>query len=170
MKIELKNIKHLESMSRETNCFTADIFVDGKKVGYAENDGGGGNTDCRHYEGFRDVLKRADEFCKSLPPIYSEEFDFTYEQNLESYVDDLLVKWLIVKDEKKYKKQLEKDSKKGICYKTENGYRIFGWTTHNLEDLLKFEKGREAVKKGLLELKERNVEILNTNIPQELYS
>ena len=39
MNIELKNIKIAEHLSEETTAFTADIFVNGKKVGYARNDG-----------------------------------------------------------------------------------------------------------------------------------
>jgi len=39
MKVELKNVKFSEHMSEETNAFTADVYVDGKKCGYAKNDG-----------------------------------------------------------------------------------------------------------------------------------
>lgn len=171
MKIELKKVSFSERMSKETNCFTADIYVDGKKVGYAENRGEGGNTDCRPYTKEQGVvLAKADEYCKTLPPITCVELDFTYKQNLESVVDDLLTKWLVERDAKKLEKKVEKDCKQGICYKSENGYRIVTWKTHTLEDLLKFEKGREAVKKSLQGLEQRGEVVLNKNIPQELYS
>lgn len=44
MKVELRRLKIVERMSQETICFVADVYVDGKKVGTAENDGRGGQT------------------------------------------------------------------------------------------------------------------------------
>ncbi len=32
-------------MSEETNCFVADLYINGKKIGYVKNDGRGGCTD-----------------------------------------------------------------------------------------------------------------------------
>lgn len=40
-----KSFKHFKSMSEETMCFQSSLFFDGKKVGYARNDGRGGCTD-----------------------------------------------------------------------------------------------------------------------------
>lgn len=42
MNITLKNVKVIKSMSRETLCYTATIYVDGFKAGTCENDGSGG--------------------------------------------------------------------------------------------------------------------------------
>jgi hypothetical protein len=42
MKIELRKISFNERMSEETNCYAADLYVDGKKVGEVGNDGHGG--------------------------------------------------------------------------------------------------------------------------------
>ena len=47
MRIELKNVKHVESMSEETECFTANLYVDGKKIGAVSNRGHGG---CHDYD------------------------------------------------------------------------------------------------------------------------
>ena len=43
-KVEIKNVVHATNMSEETNAFTADLWVDGKKTGGAKNDGRGGCT------------------------------------------------------------------------------------------------------------------------------
>lgn len=44
MKVTLKNFKHSEFMSQETDCFQATVYVDGVKVGVVSNEGhGGGN-------------------------------------------------------------------------------------------------------------------------------
>lgn len=42
MQIEIKNLKHFESGSHETHCFTATVYVDGERFCTAENDGRGG--------------------------------------------------------------------------------------------------------------------------------
>lgn len=40
--LELKNVKVHPDMSEETTCYSATIYVDGKKVGFAKNNGHGG--------------------------------------------------------------------------------------------------------------------------------
>jgi hypothetical protein len=41
-RITLKNIKHAEFASEETNCYKASVYFDGKRVGIVSNDGHGG--------------------------------------------------------------------------------------------------------------------------------
>jgi hypothetical protein len=45
MELTLKNVKVLESMSEETTCFSATIYIDGKRAGHAGNRGCGGPHD-----------------------------------------------------------------------------------------------------------------------------
>ena len=45
--VTLKLFKHIASMSEETLCFTAAVYVNDKLVGYAENRGHGGCTHIR---------------------------------------------------------------------------------------------------------------------------
>ena len=42
MKIELRNLEHCEWASEETDCFRADLWIDGKAFGRVSNDGQGG--------------------------------------------------------------------------------------------------------------------------------
>jgi hypothetical protein len=42
MNIELRNVKYFAAGSQETECFVASVYVDGVRVGIAENDGHGG--------------------------------------------------------------------------------------------------------------------------------
>ena len=42
MELTLKNVKVHADMSEETNCFSASIYIDGKKAGLAKNQGHGG--------------------------------------------------------------------------------------------------------------------------------
>lgn len=44
-KVELKKVQFSERMSEETYCFSADIYFNGKNIGYCENRGHGGSTD-----------------------------------------------------------------------------------------------------------------------------
>ena len=45
MNITLKNIKYMASLSEETHCFSADVWVDGKKMFGVKNAGHGGGDE-----------------------------------------------------------------------------------------------------------------------------
>lgn len=106
MKIELKQIKFSEAMSEETNAFTADLYINGKKVGYCRNSGHGGCTDYNSYSPeLRPVIAEAETYCKTLPKM---EFSGTkFDQSLESVIDELLEDWIIAKERKKMEKRME---------------------------------------------------------------
>jgi len=120
MNIQLKNVKFSEHLSEETNAFTANLYVDGKRIGYIRNDGRGGNTnvqpyDIEHKEKFREV----EEYCKTLPDrSYTlGEHSGTYSMNLEHFVDDLFEHWLKQKEVKK----LERKMKTHLMWGVPNG-------------------------------------------------
>jgi hypothetical protein len=120
MKIELKNVKVNEAFSEETTCFIADVFINGKKVAHAKNDGRGGCTDYYPYEGQRELLKQAELFCKGLP---KREFTFgdkthEFDQTLESVIDDLV----FAKEKEKEDKKIEKLCENHIVFGKPNGY------------------------------------------------
>ena len=92
MKIELKNIKINLTFSEETTMFMADIYVNGKKTAYANNDGRGG---CTFYNSYHapnndEDLRQAEAFCKALPKVRVEEYNFEYDMNLEHFIDNLV--------------------------------------------------------------------------------
>lgn len=167
MIITLKNIKYFPSMSEETNCFQADIYINGKKSGYAENQGHGGNTSYHANEGCRDIIKQAEEYCKTLPAHKASFGDI--EIDLEFFIDLLLDDHIKEKETKKVAKQLEKDSKKGICF-GENGYsyRIFYWKNYTLEQMINTPVGKMQIQQAIAKIKKEGGNILNTNIPKEL--
>lgn len=120
MKIELKNIKINLTFSDETTMFMADVYVNGKKTAYANNDGRGG---CTFYNSYHapnndEDLRQAEAFCKALPPIRSEELNFEYDMNLEHFIDNLIEDEL----EKKEKKKLEKKMLDTIMWGKPNGH------------------------------------------------
>ena len=123
MKIELKNIKHSPSLSEETEAFTASLYIDGKKVGNCTNRGHGGCTDIDaiYHDGNKDeqitnreIIKKANEYCKTLPPITNEFGGNPLSMDLEFYVDLELSKHLKQKDIAKCLKKLDRECIKKI--------------------------------------------------------
>lgn len=171
MKIELKKIKFSESLSEETNAFTADIYVNGKNVGYCKNDGHGGST-FYHANSLstKIILQNAEKYCQSMPPLITSYGKL--DMSLELMIDELFDKWLKAKDDAKFQKSLKKDMLKGLCLKTHNGYEIKTWSSNgkkiDLETMLFTTSRRNIVKKAIEEAKLEGREILNTNLPKDL--
>ncbi len=88
MKIELKNLKINEAFSEETTCFMADVFVNGKKVAHARNDGRGGCTFIHAYPNQHELVAQAEKFCSELPKQVIDFGDRTHEfaQTLDSVI------------------------------------------------------------------------------------
>lgn len=78
--IELKNIKFNAHFSRETHCFTATVYLDGKRIMKVENDGNGGAHNYYPFHGqskesFRTMLDEAQEKAyESLDDSVREEY------------------------------------------------------------------------------------------------
>lgn len=169
MKLELKKIYTNERFSEETTCFRADLYLNGKKVGYAENDGRGGCTNYNRYPPLDySVIQEIEEYCKTLPPIVyqsylgrTEKIDMT----LEHWIDDQIEKHL----KKKADKKIERDYDKGICYGTNYSYRIVtfkkGGKKLTINQMLCNEKDSDFLMKSIKKLRDENQTILNTNIP-----
>lgn len=108
MKIELKKIEYNERMSEETLCFVADLYINGKKVGYCKNDGRGGCTDYNgHTKEDNQIIADAENYCKTLPKAKVDGYDFEYQPTLESMIDDQFTLWLKKREEKKMQKLME---------------------------------------------------------------
>ena len=159
MKIELKNIKFSEAMSEETNAFTADLYINGKKVGYCKNTGQGGCTDYNaNSPELRPVLAEAEAYCKAQPDINYGEFSI--KNNLEHTIDQLFEDWLKAKDQKKFERQMQN----AILLGVPNGmsYTKYSWKGKSLSEIPK-----GALQMSVNELKKKctgGVTILNTNL------
>jgi len=112
-KVVLKKIAFYERMSEETNCFAADLYIDGKKVGEAKNDGQGG---CTNYYGFtkedNEIIRQAEAYFKSLPMVKPDGYIFTYQPTLENEIDEQFEAYL----KKKELTKMRKLSEKGILF------------------------------------------------------
>lgn len=100
-KIELRRITHNARLSQETNAFAADIYVDGKKVGTAQNAGHGGPTD--YHITPRELREAIEDYAKSLPPV--QVGSQSLPMDLEFCIDLLLEDYLRAKEDAKMTKR-----------------------------------------------------------------
>lgn len=109
MHIELKKLKINKQLSEETTCFSAEVWIDGKKAGLASNRGCGGPNE--YWFDDRALEQEFYTFCKSLPPLPPDE---TYDREL-AMDEDLYLGQLINRFE--VRKQIERWCKKQTVYK-----------------------------------------------------
>jgi len=82
-KLELRKIKFFEAGSEETNCFVAEIYKAGKRVGHANNDGHGGDT-----------LARMDVMTDEDHKLLTRWVDDTFEESLNAKELARINKWI----------------------------------------------------------------------------
>lgn len=185
MLIELRNVSIYERMSEETTAFNANIFVNGIIVGEAKNDGRGG---CTFYNALHNnqqstrLLAEAEAYCKGLPPVTTEiggSEPFTYDMNLEAYIDDLVHAECVKKDNARIAKLIVKKQLTSIVVGNEKSIGEYPFTLiqggkkrkATIVELLATEKGTQLIintlKKAKTELTEGE-RILNTNIPEDV--
>jgi hypothetical protein len=172
MKIELKNFKHFASLSEETYCFQAAIIVNGVKCGTAENRGFGGSTDIHsdHTPKGIELIKQAEEYCKTLPPISLGEWG-NLDMNLEHFIDELVETAIKEKQRKQDEKRLIKQYEKAVLYGNDTEYYRMRYNKPIAEIVAKYP---QTLKKDILNFIKKHegkgYRILNNNIPQYLYN
>lgn len=132
MKIELKNVKHSEFASHETNCFEASVYIDGKRIGTASNDGQGGS----HNYDSRKLVEALMAHAKTLPTrtwtLNGEALEVS--PTTDTVIDDLLMAYLYGRDLKRaMSKRVLFVDKDGILRETKSMIKA------QLEALLKSE-------------------------------
>ena len=95
MKIELKSIQYAKFSSEETNCYTANLYIDGRKIGSVGNDGHGGPD---HFHGDRAAFAAADDWCKANLPKWTGHDGTPCDTDLEFYCGQLVDAWLVARD------------------------------------------------------------------------
>ena len=170
MKIELKQVKHYERLSEETNCFSAFVYVDGIKCASAENRGVGGNTKIWALDiKFKDLVNKAEEFCKTLPPYVFSNGD-TMAYSLESLVDELLEKHIDEKHKEKHAKKMKKLFNNAIVIGNEKEYisiKLDKPLSFYLDNgkILTFQNFiKKVIDEKLKKYEAQNYRLLNTNI------
>lgn len=163
MKVELRSIKVYDQMSEETTAFTAEIYVDGKKIGYTKNEGHGGCTDAYPYPEHHSKFNELCSYLESQPDIVYPEDEYpelSLKCNLEHWIDFQISEYLKERENKKLIKHCET----AICYKVIGGYARVSWGKYTIKELLNGTVGRETIQKKVNELKSKGFEVLNKNL------
>lgn len=174
MKLEIKNIRYFPTRSEETNNFTADIYVDGVKVGRADNTGQGGPT--TYYVIKNELvgkLKAAEKYAESLPPTKTSFGDksFDIESNLEWVIDTAVEDFIKNKEMIKFNKAKERAMLKGLVYSdNETSFRTVTWGHRTMAEVLAIPSGKIAIRNEIKKVKAKGGKVLNTNLPQELFA
>ncbi len=148
LKIELRNVKYFAAGSEETSCFTATVYVDGKKAGTAQNHGTGGPTMVQPFT----VEKQINDYAATLPQVKLDIGDgkiIEYAQTAEGLIDSIFTHHLIEKD-------LRKALSKRILYTKKDTKGIFETKAATAE-----ERGRLITNTALHAARQIDV-ILNT--------
>jgi hypothetical protein len=107
MNIELRKVKYHEDMSDETNCFSAEVWTDGRLLARVSNQGCGGSnnydfnltTNGTRWEAFT-------AFCKAQPPhVYQ---GYTIPCDTDMVIDDLFSEWLKKDNERRAQEQIHR--------------------------------------------------------------
>ncbi len=91
MKIDLKSIQHSVFASQETNCYTANLYVDGRKIGTVGNDGHGG---CDYFHGDQAAYAAVDTWCRANLPKWTGFKADPIDTDLEHHCGTLFDDWL----------------------------------------------------------------------------
>ncbi|MGF6848283.1 hypothetical protein QFZ51_003518 [Chitinophaga sp. W3I9] len=168
MKVELKNVKMHVPQYDASMGFTADLYINGEKVGTAHNDGIGGPSD---YHGDTKeeskLIREAESYFSSLPKenIADPGREAVYiNQTLEYHITKLSF-------DHYNQTLLAKHMTKGILYGNNDYYQIFD-TGKAISILLKDQKGEEflasIIRSDILPIHKEGNRILNTNLPASL--
>lgn len=118
MKIEIKNLKHSEFASDETDCFEATVYINGKRAFLARNQGFGG---CNDYHPLKatageqnnvwNQVTEVNDYLKTLPPVITDLKNddgtfWEYQKDLDSVISDLVNDELSAKQLKKIMRKI----------------------------------------------------------------
>ena len=160
-----KRFHYEERMSEETNCFVADLLVNGKKFATCDNNGHGESTNVRPLPECIDIWKEIVTFLALQPKVKCEGYDFEMDCDLEYVADTLTIKHL----ETKEFERIMKMTKDKLVFKDANGnYYSNTWGKLSIETMLKDEHYREEIRKAIKLGVQKNRTLMNRNIPEEL--
>lgn len=156
MKIELKKFKTVKGHD-DTLPYEAEIWADGKLVGYTSNDGWGG--DDLHYASDKALYAEAEKFINAMPPEVYEgtELKMTFRYWTASEANRLQR----LKEEKKMQKLFANSIVYGIPGEPNYSYLKFSMP---LADVMLSEKGLATIKMEIATKKKAGYTIFNTNL------
>lgn len=180
MNIELRSLSIHDRLSQETVAFTASLYIDKRKVGYARNSGEGGPTDYGpdnyHDNVCKSLIKEAEDYCKSLAALDLGEYG-KIPMNMEHYIDQLVDDFWQEKENKRFKKTMAIHEIDSILTGVpgQPSYTRIKLGSHKykptIANALETEAGRTALKNYIVKIKTELTPpecILNKNIPDDL--
>ena len=112
MEIVLKSIKVVKSMSEETICFTAVMYVNGSKTADVSNRGCGGSHD--YFIHNEELFEQAESYTASLPPTVGPFGPLN--MDLELFISMYVGEYLEKKELESEHKKMLKLCANSICY------------------------------------------------------
>ena len=94
MKIELKSIQYSAAASQETTCYSANLYIDGRKIGTVGNHGHGASDE---FHGDRAAFDAADTWCRANLPKLIVLDDQPQDADLELHCHTLVDDWRAAK-------------------------------------------------------------------------
>lgn len=111
MQIEIRNVKHHPDLCEETEAFSADLLIDGRKIGTVSNRGTGG---CDDFHGDQAAYDAADRWLRANRPGWSLEPDCPPDRLMRHTIEDevsaILAKHIGMK-------QMEKDMRASLIFR-----------------------------------------------------
>jgi hypothetical protein len=174
--VEVKGLKVIESMSEETTCFSAIVNLNGKKAFAISNRGCGGCDDIElisingtEYEKLNQAF--IDTFGKSKTPILTDMDDWSYDNDIETFLAKCVDLYYMKKDITKMWKKLTVMEKNADSYSQYNGEvneRNINYISTQLkegEKLLQasFDTKEEAMKNWVFEKQYNNLVFFDTD-------
>lgn len=157
-------------MSEETNCFHANLYINGVFVGYAENSGKGGATNYSAAEPIHnEAIRQCEKDCASQPKRYNELYDLKIPCTLESTIDAFLEKYLDEQNDRRVKKTIEKKQINSIVMSDDSSIITLKFNKR-IEDCVREDKRLFKSQLSMMILKYPEHKIMNTNIPKSLYT
>lgn len=138
--LELKNVQHAAFASEETHCYSATLYVDGKRFANVSNDGHGGADHIHPISGtYKDVDELNERIKKTFPT--HERWGKTFTKDIEWICADLVNEWLDKQFLKKALKKISflKENEQGLFYLPAK----FKPTPQNIEKLKEAYKGKK---------------------------
>ena len=161
MKLELKNVKIHEDISEETTCFSAYLYINGKKAAYCKNRGYGGATDV-DFEN-RETMLAFKKYCKENPIVhYFNGKEYSYD-SMDVRIDELLVEYQCKNDLKKWQKNklcLHKKESKDAEYIIHATFSL----KRPIKELLETEDGKISLEIAVKAMNDKGYIVMNTNL------
>lgn len=155
---EIKKVEHIKSMSEETECFSLDLYVDGKKFAHVGNDGHGGCHRIHPYAPFthKDIEAVTEDMKKDKFLVY---YDYGFEQ-FDTAVDSLFSLW-------QTEKELKKDFKTKALFTKDNDIAYLNYRDKRAPDQRLYDSVKEKYPTttilNLMELTEAAKFLINMN-------